>query len=54
LGQSGRIGLIPRGYEATLLVVDGNPLDDIVATERISYIFFKGERVDRSSLFEQK
>lgn len=49
-----RIGLIRKGYEASLLLVDGNPLQDISATERISTVFFKGERVDRSSLFEQK
>jgi imidazolonepropionase-like amidohydrolase len=49
-----RIGLIRKGYEASLLLVDGNPLQDISATERISTVFFKGERVDRSSLFEKK
>jgi imidazolonepropionase-like amidohydrolase/ABC-type multidrug transport system permease subunit len=49
-----RIGLIRKGYEASLLLVDGNPLQDISATERISTVFFKGERVDRSELFEQK
>jgi imidazolonepropionase-like amidohydrolase/ABC-type multidrug transport system permease subunit len=49
-----RIGLIRKGYEASLLLVDGNPLQDISATERISTVFLKGERVDRSSLFEQK
>jgi imidazolonepropionase-like amidohydrolase len=49
-----RIGLIRKGYEATLLLVDGNPLQDISATERISTVFFKGERVDRSDIFEQK
>jgi len=49
-----RIGLIRKGYDASLLLVDGNPLQDISATERISTVFFKGERVDRSSLFEQK
>lgn len=49
-----RIGLIRKGYDASLLLVDGNPLQDISATERISTVFFKGERVDRSGLFEQK
>ena len=49
-----RIGLIRKGYEASLLLVDGNPLQDISATERISTVFFKGERVDRSELFDQK
>jgi len=49
-----RIGLIRKGYDASLLLVDGNPLQDISATERISTVFLKGERVDRSTLFDQK
>jgi imidazolonepropionase-like amidohydrolase/ABC-type multidrug transport system permease subunit len=48
-----RVGLIRNGYDATLLLVDGNPLQDISATERISIVFYKGERVDRGSLFDQ-
>ncbi|MBZ5676944.1 MAG: amidohydrolase family protein [Acidobacteriia bacterium] len=49
-----RIGLIRKGYDASLLLVDGNPLQDISATERISAVFLKGERVNRSDLFDQK
>jgi imidazolonepropionase-like amidohydrolase/ABC-type multidrug transport system permease subunit len=49
-----RIGLIRKGYDASLLLVDGNPLQDISATERISTVFFKGERVNRPELFDQK
>ncbi len=49
-----RIGLIRKGYDASLLLVDGNPLQDISATERISTVFLKGERVNRSDLFDQK
>jgi imidazolonepropionase-like amidohydrolase len=40
--------------DADLLLVDGNPLQDIGATERISLVVFKGERLDRPALFEQK
>jgi len=47
------IGSIRQGNDADLLLVDGNPLDDISALERISAVFFKGERIDRSSLFNQ-
>ena len=54
LGIGNRVGLIREGYEASLLILDGNPLSDIAATERISAVFLKGERVDRSGLFEQK
>jgi imidazolonepropionase-like amidohydrolase/ABC-type multidrug transport system permease subunit len=49
-----RIGLIRKGYEASLLLVDGNPLQDISATERISMVMLKGERVDRSELLDQQ
>jgi imidazolonepropionase-like amidohydrolase len=49
-----RIGLIRKGYEASLLLVDGNPLQDIAATERISMVVFKGERVDRAELLKEK
>jgi imidazolonepropionase-like amidohydrolase len=54
LRASERIGLIKKGYQANLLLVDGNPLKDISATDRISVVMFKGERVDRSELFDQK
>jgi imidazolonepropionase-like amidohydrolase len=47
------IGAVREGNDADLLIVDGNPLDDILATERISMVVFKGERIDRAELFEQ-
>jgi imidazolonepropionase-like amidohydrolase/ABC-type multidrug transport system permease subunit len=53
LGAENRIGSIRPGNDADLLVVDGNPLEDITATERISMVVFKGERVDRSELLDQ-
>jgi imidazolonepropionase-like amidohydrolase/ABC-type polysaccharide/polyol phosphate export permease len=49
LGLSNLRGIRPQA-EASLLLVDGNPLTDISATERISAVFFKAERVDRSQL----
>jgi len=48
-----QIGSIHPGNDADLLVVDGNPLEDISATERISLVVFKGERIDRTGLFDQ-
>jgi len=48
------IGLIAKGYVADLLLVDGNPLQDISATERISLVIHKGERINRPKLFEQE
>ncbi len=49
-----RIGSIRPGLAANLLLVDGNPLQDIAATERISLVIYEGERVGRSGLFDQK
>lgn len=53
LRADNRIGLIRQGYEASVMLVDGNPLADISATERISVIIFKGERIRRTELFDQ-
>lgn len=49
-----RIGSIKPGYEASLVLVDGNPLEDIAATEHISAVVFKGELLNRNRLFDQK
>ncbi len=54
LRSADRMGLIKKGYEANLLLVDGNPLKEISVTERISMVMFKGERVDRGELFDQQ
>jgi imidazolonepropionase-like amidohydrolase len=54
LGAPQRIGAIRPGMDADLLLVDGNPLQEIAATERISLVVFKGERIRRAELFEQK
>ncbi len=49
-----RIGLIAQGMDADLILVDGNPLEDIRRTESIQSIFLEGERIDRSGLFDQE
>jgi imidazolonepropionase-like amidohydrolase len=54
LRSDNHIGIIRPGNDADLLLVDGNPLEDITAIERISGVFFKGEDVDRSELFDQE
>jgi imidazolonepropionase-like amidohydrolase len=53
LKSENRLGLVAPGHDADLLIVDGNPLEDISVTERISLVVFKGERLDRSDLFDQ-
>jgi imidazolonepropionase-like amidohydrolase/ABC-type multidrug transport system permease subunit len=54
LGAQDRIGAIRPGMDADLLLVDGNPLEDIAATERISLVVAQGERIRRTGLFDQK
>jgi imidazolonepropionase-like amidohydrolase len=49
-----RIGSIQKGRDATLVILDGDPLQDILNTERISGVMFRGEHVDRSELFGQE
>jgi imidazolonepropionase-like amidohydrolase len=53
LGADAHIGSVRPGHDADLLIVDGNPLEDITATERISSVVFKGERLERTELFAQ-
>ena len=53
LRAESRIGLVAAGHDADLLVVDGNPLADIAALERISLVVFKGERIRRAALFSE-
>ena len=47
-------GLIKPGFDADLIIVDGNPLKDIKQTQNISQIILRGERIRRASLFEQE
>ena len=54
LRAENRIGSIRIGNDADLLLVDGNPLEDINAVENISMVIFKGEHLDRSDLFNQE
>ncbi len=54
LGVDHRVGLIKEGYDANLLLVDGNPLKEIKQIESVQSVIFKGERISRSELFEQE
>ena len=54
LGAGNRLGLIKEGYDANLLLVDGNPLKEIERIESIQAVIFKGERISRSELFDQE
>jgi imidazolonepropionase-like amidohydrolase len=54
LGAGNRFGTIEVGKEATLLLVDGNPLQDVKALSSISMVMLKGEHIGRAGLFDQK
>jgi len=45
-----KMGILAAGKDASFLVLDGNPLDDIRNTQRISKIYIKGAEIDRPSL----
>jgi imidazolonepropionase-like amidohydrolase len=49
LGLADR-GLLRAGKRADLLVLDGNPLDDIRNTRRIAKLYLAGAEVDRAAL----
>jgi imidazolonepropionase-like amidohydrolase len=45
-----KMGVLAAGKEADFLVLDGNPLDDITNTQRISRIYIRGVEIDRAAL----
>ena len=45
-----QVGTLEAGKQADVLVVNGNPLDDLSDLRRIADIFLAGERVDRQNL----
>lgn len=53
LGAEKRIGYLKPGYEASFVMVEGNPLEDITATQRLAYVMFLGERVRRDALLDE-
>jgi imidazolonepropionase-like amidohydrolase/ABC-type multidrug transport system permease subunit len=54
LRAENRIGSIQKGRDATFILVDGNPIEDINNMERITGVIFLGGWVGRDqSLFEQ-
>ncbi len=50
LDGPGGLGSIEPGREATLLLVTGNPLEDITATRAIRSVVHRGEYLDRDAL----
>jgi imidazolonepropionase-like amidohydrolase len=48
LGMGNKIGTIAPGYEADLVAIDGNPLNDITAVRRVVFVM-KGGKVYRNT-----
>ncbi len=42
LGWEGQIGQLKSGYFADIVAVPGNPLEDITAVERVSFVMKGG------------
>jgi ABC-type Fe3+/spermidine/putrescine transport system ATPase subunit len=47
------IGLIKKGYEATFILLDGDPLADISSLQHINAVYLRGGHINRSALFDQ-
>ena len=45
-----QLGTIAAGKSADFVVLDANPLDDIMNTRRIAQVYLRGRRIDRTSL----
>ena len=53
LGKGNSIGTIAAGRNATLILVDGDPLTDIQSLEHISTVMLRGQWISRSKLLDQ-
>lgn len=49
-GQAGKSGIVAAGAEADLLLVDGNPLEDIGALRQIAGVMLRGRWLSRQDL----
>ena len=45
-----QVGTVAAGREAAFIVLDANPLDNILNTRRISKVYLRGKEVDRKAL----
>jgi imidazolonepropionase-like amidohydrolase/Tol biopolymer transport system component len=52
LGMDSEIGTIEKGKLADLIVIDGNPLEDIYSTENVVYTIINGRMYDSETMNE--
>ncbi len=48
--QLADVGTVEADKSADFIVLDANPLDDIMNTRRIAAVYLRGEKVDRAAL----
>ncbi len=53
LGMARDLGSIENGKLADLLIVDGNPIEDIRTTDRIAFVVLNGRIYEGGSLAER-
>ena len=44
------VGTLTTGKQADFIVLDANPLDDILNTRKISAVYLRGAKLDRQAL----
>ena len=49
LGVDDKVGTLETGKAADIIVVDGNPIEDINSLWNVEDVFLAGQRVDRGS-----
>jgi imidazolonepropionase-like amidohydrolase len=50
VGLVNEIGVLKRGTRADIIAVEGNPLDDLTALQKVTFVMKAGQPIDRSTL----
>jgi imidazolonepropionase-like amidohydrolase len=47
------LGTVESGKDASFLVLDANPLDNVANTRKIAKVYFRGREIDRPGLLAE-
>jgi imidazolonepropionase-like amidohydrolase len=50
VGLANQIGVLKSGTRADIIAVEGNPLDDLTALQKVTFVMKAGQPIDRSTL----